>query len=794
MSRGFRSRGFLFLIALGVFFVAIFSGCTGIDREFFGRRVGEKEDLTRYVNPFIGTSHFGGGHTSPGACIPFGMTQWTPETQEYGQFDGFPPVPYYFSNSTISGFRGSHYPSGAWMGEYGCVTLMPTTGDIKTPADKRLSTFNHRYEEASPGYYSVFLNDYEIRVELSATLHSGIFKLTPYSESDKLNVIIDTRKSGGYVEVHPERREVVGYTRENGRSITPENFAGYFVIKTEKPFSSYGVWDERSVYPESVKNKGRQAGAFIRFDSDPGEEVKLKVGTSFISIDQARKNLDKEIPDWDFNGIKLKAKHTWNDELSKIEVRGGTEDQKVIFYTALYHSLLLPRFFAEDGHYYSPFDGKVHEGIYYEDFSLWDTYRAEHPLLLLINPQRSNDMIISLLNMYDEFGWTPKWPNPGYSNVMIGTHADSIIADAYTKGIRDFDLDKAYEAVLKNALELPSGEQAPGFRDTLLPPGEYEARGGLSLYKQMRYIPADRVRESVSRTLEFAYDDFCIAQLAEAMGKDEMSEYLLSRAGYYRNVFDSNEGFVRGRNSDGSWVKPFDPTGWYDYITEGTPWHYVWYVPHDVQGLIDLMGGREKFVEKLDLFFTEGSKNGGTNFGENPYYWHGNEPSHHVVYLYDFAGEPWKTQKWVREIMERAYGTTPDGLCGNDDAGQMSAWYIFSAMGFYPVCPGDSSYEIGSPIFDEVVIHLDSKYYPGRQFVIKAHNVSAENMYIQSATLNGEPLNQPWITHEMIVNGGTLTFYMGPEPNLDWGSSFEAAPPSLTRKVQEGSSGEGDYS
>jgi predicted alpha-1,2-mannosidase len=770
------------ILLVGLLIATTSTGCIKYEEE---KKVSPLKDLTKYVNPFIGTSCFRGGHTSPGAQVPFGMTQWTPETQEYGPHDGFPPVPYYYLNSTISGFRGSHYPSGAWMGEYGCITIMPTTGDIETSSKKRSSAFSHMNEKAWPGYYSVFLDDYETKVELTATMHAGFLRFTPPSPCDNLNIIINTRKEGGHVKIIPETMEVVGYTKEHGRSITPDNFAGYFVAEFSKPFSSYGTWRDKEIHLGSKTaktEKGHRGGAFVRFASRPSEVILMRVGTSFISIDQARQNLKSEIQEWDFDRVRREAKELWNKELNKIEVVGGTKDQRIIFYTALYHCLLLPRVFSEGNKYYSPFDGKTHEGVYYEDFSLWDTYRTEHPLLVLVEPERDSEMIRSLIQMYEEFGWMPKWPNPGYSNVMIGTHADSVIADAYLKGIIDFDAEKAYEAMHKNAMVPPSGSQAPMYCDTLLPPGGYEARGGLSYYKKMGYVPADVVKEAASRTLEFAYDDFCIAQMAKALGKREDYELFIKRARYYKNVFDSYTGFVRGKNSDGSWIEPFEPTEWYDYITEGTPWHYTWYVPQDVQGLIDLMGGKEPFIEKLDIFFEMGSKEGGPNFGKNAYYWHGNEPSQHIAYLYDYVGEPWKTQRWVKEIMGKSYGKGPAGLCGNDDAGQTSAWYVFSAMGFYPVCPGEPSYEIGSPIFDEVIIHLDREYYKGGRFVIKANNVSEINKYIQSATLNRKPLAKPWITHEDIANGGTLIFEMGPNPNKEWGSKSEQAPPSMTKR------------
>lgn len=727
------------------------------------------------IGTIIGTIMRGGGNTYPGVCVPFGMTEWTPQTTTgAGKVTWRRGCPYDYRDKAIQGFRGTHYPSGACMGEYGSVTLMPSTGDLLVDPKKRASKFSHDMEIATPYYYAVTLNDYEIRVEFTATTRSGFFRFTfPASESSSIlidvrsTVLIDKYPSGGYIKIIPDENEIVGYNPQGGRSFPPQNFAGYFVAKFDKPLSSYGTWKGKAIHQGSLEQKSDQrVGAFANFSTQKGEVIKVKVGTSFISMEQARKNLNDEIPDWDFKHIKNQTRDIWNEELKKVEVKGGTEEQKVIFYTALYHSLLLPRVFYENGHYYSPFDGKVHEGVYYEDFSLWDTFRAEHPLLILIEPERNRDMIKSLVAMYEEGGWLPKWPNPGYSNVMIGTHADSVIADAYVKGITDFDAEKAYEAMYKNAMV-----SSQDF---------YEARGGVSHYKNFGYTPMDKkVMEGricrrdgidrgsqVSRTLEFAYDDFCIAQMARALGKDDDYDLLMKRAGYYKNLFDPSTKFMRGKNSDGSWNKPFVPWSGNGF-TEGNAWQYTFFVPHDVQGLINLMGGREAFIHKLDTVFQNGQ------------YEHENEPSHHLAYLYDYAGAPWKTQQRVREVMDELYRATPGGLCGNDDCGQMSAWYIFSAMGFYPVCPGTPYYAIGSPTFEKVVIHL-GEYWDNKSFTIIAKNNSPENKYIQSATLNSKPLNKPWIEHSDIVNGGTLVFEMGPEPDKGWGSSPEHAPPSMT--------------
>jgi predicted alpha-1,2-mannosidase len=479
--------------------------------------------------------------------------------------------------------------------------------------------------------------------------------------------------------------------------------------------------------------------------------IKVKVGTSFISIDQARDNLRREIPAWDFDRVKAEGRRIWNGALGKIQVQGGSKDDKVNFYTAMYHSLLFPRIFSEYGRYYSAFDDKIHNGVSYNDYSLWDTFRAEHPLLLLIEPERVPGMITSLLQMYDEGGWMPKWPNPTYTNIMIGTHADSVIADAYVKGIRGFDLKKAYAATYKDAMNPPDGDTSHRWTDRA-PWTAYEARGGLTWYKSLGYVPIDKTDESVSCTLEFAYDDFCVAQLARAVGKKDDYEMFMKRTRNYKNLYDPVEGFMRPKKSDGSWYE--DRTAGF---TEGSPWTYLFCEMQDIPGMIALMGGEEKFAAKLDENFSGG------------HYRHDNEPGHHYPYLYDYCDQPWKTQERVREAMALNYHNAPDGLSGNDDCGQMSAWYIFSAMGFYPVTPGSTTYAIGSPLFDRATIMLGGPYKNG-PFTVIARNQSPKNKYIQSATLNGKPLNEPFISHADIAKGSTLVFFMGAEPNKKWGA------------------------
>jgi len=736
--------------------------CVGIS---YGGGIGNifTKSPTSYVNPIIGTGEIpeamGGGHTYPGVGYPFGMTQWTAQTNIHGDWG----VPYYYEDGVIQGIRGTHYPSGSCMDDYGAVTVMPIVGELKVDPEVRASKFSHDNEIAKPYYYKVLLDDYGITSEHTATNRCAIFQFT-YPKSDESYILVSPTElvnsliGEGYVKINMSNNEVVGYNSKGGgwRNSIPSPFAGYFVAKFDRKFSNYGTWNSEKININSTEAKGTDSvGAFVKFSTKQGDKVKLKVCSSFIDVAQARDNMAKEIPSWDMDEVINKTKKIWDDQLNKIAVRGGSKEQKTIFYTSLYHAMLLPREFSEYGRYYSPFDGKIHQGVYYDDFSMWDTFRAEHPLLTILEPERSIDMIKTLISMYEEGGWIPKWPNPYYSNDMIGTHSDSIITDAYLKGLRDFDINRAYEGMYKHATVEVTREM---WDET-----PFEGRPMLNLYKEMGYIPADvqsnvgrKRKEQVSQTLEYAYDDWCLAQLAKALGKNSDHEMFLKRSKNYINVFDKSVGFVRGRTKAGDWVEPFDPKEHYDYLTEGNPWQYSWFAPQDIEGLINLMGGPELFVNKLDEFFQSGQ------------YWHGNEPSHHIVYLYNYAGAPWKTQERVREIMGSEYKLIPAGLSGNDDAGQMSAWYVFSAMGFYPVTPGSNLYSIGTPLFDEVTIKLDD-YYDNNKFRIIAINNSENNKYIQRAFLNGRLLDSPFISHEDIVKGGNLIFIMGSNPNKNWG-------------------------
>ena len=711
------------------------------------------------VNPMIGTtgpSVYDYGGMIPGVATPFGMTHWTAMTRE----NKISVYSYNYADKTIQGFLGTHQPA-IWMGDYGYVSLMPSSGALQL---SRKLPFSHQNEVSAPNYYSVTMDDggKQIKGEITATTRAGFLRFTfPASQTSHIVITASrSKKFEGFIQIDPAKQEIIGYNPDRmSEELGPPlpNFKGYFVIQFSKPFSSSGTWKDNDIKSGGSQEKGHFTGGYASFATTEGEQINVKIGTSFISIDQARDNLRREIPDWNFERVKADGRRIWNQELGKIRIQGGTKDDRVNFYTAMYHTLLFPRIFSEYGRYYSAFDDKIHNGISYNDYSLWDTFRAEHPLLLLTQPERVPDMITSLLQMYDEGGWIPMWPNPTYSNIMLSTHADSVIADAYVKGFRGFDLNKAYAATYKNAMTPPDGDATNRWIDRA-PWTAYEARGGLTWYKSLGYVPQDKTDESVSRTLEFAYDDFCVAQLAKAVGKMDDYEMFMQRSRNYKNLYDPSIGFMRPKKADGSW----DEESWASKedrkpgFTEGSPWTYLFCEMQDIPGMIALMGGNDRFNAKLDENFAGG------------HYRHDNEPGHHYTYLYNYSGQPWKTQERVRETIASQYHNAPDGLSGNDDCGQMSAWYIFSAMGFYPVTPGSPVYAIGSPLFDRATIMLSGPYKKG-PFTVIARNQSKRNKYIQSATLNGKPLRQPFINHTDIANGSTLVFVMGAQPNRRWG-------------------------
>jgi predicted alpha-1,2-mannosidase len=718
-----------------------------------------QNDAVSYVNPLVGTqkSAIGYGGTMPFVTPPFGMTNWTPQTRQ----NKISITSYNYDDTTISGFIGTHQPA-IWMGDYGYVTIIPQVGELRTTPESRKLPFSHASETARPDYYRVSLDagsSGKIQAEMTASERCAFFRFA-FPNAAPARVIVETSRPGiaGMASADPETHEITGYNPHRmdahlGPFALPK-FKGYFVVQFEQPplqMKTYGMDNGQS---ESSR------GAYAEFK--PGQSIQVRVGTSFISIEQARENLRREIPEWDFRAVQEKLRAQWNQKLSRLQIGGATDKDKTLMYTAMFHVLLYPRIFSEYGHYYSAFDDSIHIGESYTAYSIWDTFRAENSMLTLLAPERISGMITALLQNFKEGGWMPKWPNPSYTNIMIGTHADSLVAEAFRKGFNGFDRQLAWQAVYKDALTPPDGDTTRRWldREEHTP---YEARAGLTYYKQLGYIPTDKTDEAASSTLEDSYDDWCVAQIAKALGRTEDFHFFLKRSLNDRNLYNPAIGLMNGRTSDGKWApigggkddnENRSASGW----TEGDAWVYTWSPLHDQAGLIQLMGGTENYDNKLDQHF-----DGGHNV-------HSNEPSHHYGYLYDFGGQPWKTQAMVRRIAAKEYDASPGGLDGDDDCGQMSAWLLFTAMGFYPVNPASGVYMIGSPMYREISLTLAN----GKTFRVEASNNSAENVYVQSAALNGTPLDIPVITWEQIEAGGVLHFVMGPKPSK-WGSNWRPA-------------------
>ena len=723
------------------------------------------QDAASLVNPLIGTqrSARGYGGTMPFVSPPFAMTNWTAQTRQ----NRVSVTSYNYDDRSISGFIGTHQPA-IWMGDYGYVTLMPEVGALRTTPESRSLAYAHDSEVARTDYYAVSLGARPqtadggvIRAELTATARCAIFRFH-FPKSGAARVLVETSRPGidGYASAQASTREITGYNPDRmDRKLGPDtlpHFKGYFVVQFEQ--------SPRALATYGMDDLGTSRGASAEFA--PGELVQVRVGTSFLSIEQARANLRQEIPGWNFEAVQKKLHDTWAEKLNQLTMDGATHMEKVRLYTALYHALLYPRIFSEYGRYYSAFDDKVHAGESYTAYSIWDTFRAENSLLTLLAPERVNGMVTALLQDFTEGGWMPKWPNPGYTNIMIATHADSIVAEAVRKGFHGFDRNLAWAAVYKDAMTPPDGDTTRRWLDRE-EDTPYEARSGLTYEKQLGYIPTDKTDEAASSTLEDSYDDWCVAQIARALGHMQDATFFLQRSLNDRHLYNPALGLMNGRTSDGKWAplggridtpENRAASGW----TEGNAWVYTWSPLHDQAGLLQLMGGAEMYGRKLDEYF------------KNGYNVHSNEPSHHYGYLYDFAGEPWKTQAKVREIAAAEYGYDAGGLDGDDDCGQMSAWLLFTAMGFYPVNPASGQYMIGSPLYARMTLRLSN----GRSLRIEAANNSAKNVYIQSATLNGKPLDVPVLSWEEIEAGGTLHFVMGPRPSR-WGSSWRPSLPTL---------------
>lgn len=746
--------------------------------------LGEKAPLVSLVNPLQGTDslrEFSHGNTYPAVALPFPMNAWSPYTQPARE-----TFFYQYKQNKIRGIRQTHQPS-PWMGDYATFSLMPVSGKLAVTEDERASIFRHENETAHLDYYKVHLDTWNATAEVTPTERGARFRFT-FQEKGDSYVVLDAfaGKSISTVKIIPGENKLVGIAR-NARGTLPPNFGNHFVIVFDRPFTTYGTWSGNSVQPGQVELEGKEAmGVFLKFDTGTDNVVTCKVASSFISPEQAGRNLQQEIGEADFDTIRNRAAERWKQTLAKIEIEGGTEDQQRTFYSAFYRSLLFPQKFYELDQagkptYYSPYDGKIHPGYLYTNSGFWDTFRASHPLLNLLFPDVSGEILQGLLNAYDESGWLPAWSSPAHRDVMIGNHAFSLFADGWVKGARNFDANKAVAAMVHDA-----NTQSPPKLSTV-------GRDGAKYYNTIGYVPysgikntPDSFAEAGAKTLEFAYDDFCAAQLAKAIGKDEEAKTFARKALNYTKLFDSKTGFMRGRKADGSWCEPFYPDEWGGPFTEGNSWQWTWSVMQDVPGLIKLMGGEKAFAGKLDAVFAEPPSVRVGTYGEMIHemtemvaanlgqYAHGNEPVHHLIYLYDYVGQPWKVQSRVRQVMTWLYQPTPDGLCGDEDTGQMSAWYVFSALGFYPVCPGDPNYIIGSPLFDKATLHLPN----GNTFSITAKENGPQHFYINNAELNGRPFNQTWLSHEEVLKGGELLFKLTSTPNYKWAVGPEGRPPS----------------
>ncbi|WP_455584990.1 GH92 family glycosyl hydrolase [Bacteroides sp.] len=871
------------------------------------------DNLVQYVDPLIGTQIWQSnvsiaghedpsGFTFPGVTVPFGMTEWTAHTIENRNLivHNVNRVPYWYNHSLITGFIGTHYPSGGVLYDYGAIELMPVVGKLLYRSEERASSFSHDNEVAKPDYYSVLLDDYAVQAEMSALHSSSVINFT-YPESDSSFVVIDAYPSPftagvpAVINIDPTQKEVSGRSVMSSRGYRE---SGYFVIRFDTEFDGYGTFNQLQTYPEVIESKylfttengkkvngltgvytqdshiygplkqtkvdpvvdynwdwyrpaddfdyndyqiewngtlvppvtgeytmglhaddgarlyingeliidkwestdfslypirnkitlvggkeydirveyyqisggskirlswiipderaqkevawgsqklesSTKMGAFINFKTKQGQKVTARVGTSFISVEQARENLEREIANKDIDKIRKENISQWQKELSMIELPEASIEDKTVFYTAMYHAMLVPRNLTEYGRYRSPFDGKVYEGESYSDYALWDTFRAAHPLYVLLKPNFAGRLITGLLNGFDEGGWLPKLPNPGYTNCMIATHGDAVIADAYMKGITNFDIEKAKRAMLQNAYKK----------------GNYMSWGrmGIMEYQQYGYVPIEFFQESVARTLEFAYDDFCIAQFLDKKGDKEEAAKLYERSKAFKNVFDPETKLVRGRKADGSWAHPDDYaiSIWSGYNKRGVDTYrmiYTLFAPHNIAAIKEGVGGADSLAHILDRLFDEDR------------YYVGDEFAMHAPYMYNECGQPWQTQKRVSDIVKNYYLPIPSGLPGNDDLGQMSSWYLFSAMGFYPMCPGRDEYQIGTPAMKKMVVNLEN----GKKFTIIAENLSDENIYVQSLYLNGVPHTTTVLKHADVANGGELRFNMGAKPNKEW--------------------------
>lgn len=729
-----------------------------------------------YVNPLMGSMSkpsLSNGNTYPAVAVPWGMNFWTPQTGKMG--DGWT---YTYDADKIRGFKQTHQPS-PWMNDYGQFAIMPVTGKLRFDQDERASWFSHKAEKATPYYYSVYLADADVTTEITPTERAAQFRFT-FPKTDSAYIVIDALDKGSYVKIIPSERKIIGYTKKFARGPLPDNFKNYFVIYFDKDFKLSKTWSKKDL-KDGLEVESDHVGAVVGFNTKKGEQVVARIASSFISFEQADISLKRELANDNFDATKAKAKAIWNKTLSRINVEGGTIDQTRTFYSTLYRTVFFPnKLYELDANdkivHWSPYNGKVLPGYMFAGTGFWDTFRALYPFLNLVYPSINKEMQEGLLNDYKEGGWLPEWSSPSYANIMVGNNSASVVSDAYIKGLRGYDIETLWEALKKGANN--TGPMAAVGRD------------GVKFYNELGYVPFDAgIHENAAKTLEYAYDDFAIYNLGRALGKPESEIGIYAkRSMNYKNLFDPSSGLMRGKNKDGSFQSPFSPFKWGGAFTEGNSWHYTWSVFHDVAGLAKLMGGKDKFVMKLDSVFSlppvfDESAYGGViheiremqiaNMGQ---YAHGNQPIQHMIYLYNYGGAPWKTQYWVRETMDRMYAATPDGYCGDEDNGQTSAWYVFSSMGFYPVTPAVNEYVLGAPLFKKVTLTLEN----GKTLVINAPKNSDENRYVNGLKINGKPYSKLWLNHTELQKGAVLDFDMTATPNKKRGTSEADFPYSFS--------------
>ena len=735
-----------------------------------------KKEVVDYVNPLVGTEskfELSTGNTYPAIAMPWGMNFWMPQTGKMG--NGWA---YVYWHDKIRGFKQTHQPS-PWINDYGQFSIMPETGEPVFDEEKRASWFSHKAEVAKPYYYRAYLADYDVVAEMAPTERACAMRFT-FPETDKANIVVDAFDRGSHVQVIPEKCMIVGYTTRNSGGV-PDNFKNYFVLVFDKPFTYKATVASGNISEGKLTVTDNHAGAIVGFKTRRGEQVGVRIASSFISPEQALLNLN-ELGNDTFDEVAARGRKAWNDVLGRIEVDDDNTDHLRTFYSCLYRSVLFPRsFYEKDAEgkvvHYSPYNGQVLPGYMFTDTGFWDTFRCLFPFLNMMYPSMNQKMQEGLVNAYLESGFLPEWASPGHRGCMVGNNSASIVADAYMKGLRGYDIDKLWEAVLHGA-------------NSVHPKVSSTGRAGFELYNKMGYVPCDKLNQSVARTLEYAYDDWCIYTLGKALGRPEKEiKVYAQRAMNYRNVFDPSIRLMRGKDSKGNFETPFNPTDWTRSFTEGDTWHWTWCVFHDPQGLIDIMGGKDSFNQMMDSTFIvppvakermihEEREMQVMNMGQ---YAHGNQPIQHMIYLYNYSGQPWKTQYWIREVMDKLYSAHADGYCGDEDNGQTSAWYVFSALGFYPVCPGTDQYIVGTPYFDEVKLHLEN----GKTLEIDADNNSTANRYIQRATLNGQPHTKNYFTHADLMNGGKIEFEMGAKPNTQRGTTDECFPYSFSKDTQK---------